>query len=334
MKLTPEQRRIARAILEHADDGLVALTHVAGLDPATAWVGADMRGVVCAGNVTGFVFRDADLRGADFRRARGKTAAMFEGAVADGRTRGLPPSQPAAPRPDFDSARVREMVLAGEAIPTAWVPFVTELDVSFSNIADVAPLAGLTALQSLDLGGTRVSDVARLAGLTALQSLDLRLTRVTDVAPLVGLTALQRLDLTGTWVSDVAPLAGLTALQSLSLWGTPVRDVAPLARLTALQSLDLSGTPVRDVAPLAGLIALQRLNLIGTPVNDIAPLAGLTALQSLDLTATRVSDVAPLAGLRNLQIRGAPVRRARGKRTRAVRKDGKVETRRSDDLSS
>ena len=316
MKLTPEQRRIARAILEHADDGLVALTHVAGLDPATAWVGADMRGVVCAGNVTGFVFRDADLRGADFRRARGKTAAMFEGAVADGRTRGLPPSQPAAPRPDFDSARVREMVLAGEAIPTAWVPFVTELDVSFSNIADVAPLAGLTALQSLDL----------------------RLTRVSDVAPLAGLTVLQRLDLSGTGVSDVVPLARLTALQYLSLHFTRVSDVTPLAWLTALQELRLNNTSVKDVSPLASLAALRILWLDETCVSDVSPLAGLTALQSLSLRGTQVSDVSPLAGLRHLMIAnppdGAPARRARGKRTRAFRKDGKVETRRSDDLSS
>ena len=83
MKLTPEQRRIARAIINHPDDGLVALTRVAGLDPATAWIGADLRGVVCTDDVAGFVFHNCDLRGADFRRARGKIAAMFKGAIVD-----------------------------------------------------------------------------------------------------------------------------------------------------------------------------------------------------------------------------------------------------------
>jgi hypothetical protein len=262
MKLTPEQRRIARAILEHPDDSLVVLTRVAGLDPATVWVGADLRGVMCADDVTGFVFQKADLRGADFSRARGRTAAMFEGAIVDSSTRGLPPSRPAPPPPDFDPDRVADMVLAGQPVPTAWVPFITELDLSNRRISDLALIAGLTALQSLDLGFTQVSDVSPLAGLTALQSLDFRHTRVSDVSPLAGLTALQSLNLWGTPVSDVSPLAGLTALRSLDLRHTQVSDVSPLTGLTALQSLYLWGTQVSDVSPLAGL---RQLTILGAP---------------------------------------------------------------------
>ncbi len=187
---------------------------------------------------------------------------------------------------------------------------VTELDLSGSDISDVSPLAGLTALQRLDLMFTPVSDVTPLSGLTALQELDLMNTRVSDVSPLSGLTALQRLDLVGTPVSDVTPLSGLTALQELGLMNTRVSDVSPLKGLTALRNLDLMNTPVSDVSPLAGLIALAGLDLRGTQVSDVSPLKGLTTMQTLYLMNTSVSDVSPLSGLtalRSLWLRGTQV---------------------------
>src|SRR5213078_2078969 len=61
----------------------------------------------------------------------------------------------------------------------------TELDLAdLPKLAALPDLAGLTALQSLDLSATQVSDLAPLAGLTALQSLDLSRTQVSDLAPL------------------------------------------------------------------------------------------------------------------------------------------------------
>jgi Leucine-rich repeat (LRR) protein len=213
----------------------------------------------------------------------------------------------------FSPEAVRDLILAGKEVPDEWVPLVTKLDFSGTKLADLGPLAKLTALHTLHLGraltpdGRRltdplpITDVAPLAGLTALQHLYLDGTQVSDVTPLAGLTALQHLSLFDTQVSDVAPLAELTALQYLALFGTGVSDVAPLAGLTALRRLDLGRTRVSNVAPLAGLTALQHLDLSGTGMSDVAPLAGLTALQHLSLSRTQVSDVAPLAGLTALQ---------------------------------
>ena len=124
-----------------------------------------------------------------------------------------------------------------------------------TQVTDLAPLAGLTALQTLNVSRTQVADLAPLAGLTALQTLDVSGTQVTDLAPLAGLTALQTLDVSGTQVTDLAPLAGLTALQTLDVSGTQVTDLAPLAGLTALQTLDVSGTQVTDLSPLRSLIS-------------------------------------------------------------------------------
>ena len=139
--------------------------------------------------------------------------------------------------PDDVEQQARALILEGREPPGAWRPFIRKLDLSFSDLENLAPLAGLTALQRLDLTNTQVGDLAPLAGLTALQTLKLRNTQVGDLAPLAGLTALQSLDLEGTPVGDLAPLAGLTALQGLNLMNTQVGDLAPLAHLTELHIL-------------------------------------------------------------------------------------------------
>ncbi|MFO1039057.1 MAG: COR domain-containing protein [Geminicoccaceae bacterium] len=175
------------------------------------------------------------------------------------------------------------------------------LDCSYTQVADLGPLAGLTALQQLDCRETPVVDLGPLAGLTALQQLNCESTPVADLGPLAGLTALQQLDCRGTPVADLGPLAGLTALQQLDCRSTPVADLGPLAGLTALQQLVCGFTPVADLGPLAGLTALQQLNCESTPVVDLGPLAGLTALQQLDCSGTPVVDLGPLAGLTALQ---------------------------------
>ncbi len=201
----------------------------------------------------------------------------------------------------INTVSLRSRTSIADVAPLASLTALQSLDLGATQVADLAPLARLTALQSLDLTYTRVADLAPLASLTALLSLKLGSNEVADLAPLAHLAAMQRLDLSSTQVADLAPLARLTALQSLQLSGTRVADLAPLASLNALQSLDLMATRVFDLAPLARLTALQSVTLRSSWVTDLAPLASLNALQSLDLTYTRVFDLAPLARLTALQ---------------------------------
>ena len=176
------------------------------------------------------------------------------------------------------------------------------------QIADLSPLALLTALRSLDLSGCKqVRDLGPLAGLTALQSLDLSWCHyIAGLSPLAGLTALQSLNLEASChlIAEFSPLAGLTALQSLNLWGCrQISELSPLAGLTSLQSLDLDGCEqIADLSPLAGLTALQSLTLEGCrQISDLSPLAGLTALQSLNLEwCDQIAELSPLAALSSL----------------------------------
>ena len=136
--------------------------------------------------------------------------------------------------PDDYLEQAREMILRGKVPPTHWWPQITKLNFADRELADLTPLAHLTALESLSLCGTKVSDLTPLTHLTALESLDLMGTQVSDLTPLAHLTALQSLDLWDTKVSDLTPLTHLTALQSLDLWGTKVSDIAPLSTIPGL----------------------------------------------------------------------------------------------------
>ena len=257
------------AVLDAPTDSFVILAKLAGLDPARDFRGANLRGVnFGADNLTGFDFSGADLTGTDLSRATGLDCIGFDAATCwpDGFRR---------PPPDFDRNEARRMILAGQAPPSGWRLFITELNFSGTRISNVEPASGLTALEHLVLWGTQVSDVSPLSELTALRNLDLSGTPVRDILPLSGLTSLLHLDLQKTKISDISPLSGLIALKGLNLWGTRVSDVLALRGLTALQSLDLRGTGVTDVSPLCGLAALQHLDLRDTAVTDVSALVGL-----------------------------------------------------------
>jgi Leucine-rich repeat (LRR) protein len=185
--------------------------------------------------------------------------------------------------------------------PLAGLRTLTTLKLHATKVADISPLRSLTALRELFLGDTPVADIAALANLQQLTALYLHATKVVDASPLVGLTHLKVLTLGDTDLEDVSPLTTLTLLTRLSIGGKLVADVASLSRLTGLSDLDMEGTGVSDVTPISGLTNLERLNLSGTPVSDVSPLRGLTKLTSLHLTDTKTADISPLAALTSLE---------------------------------
>ena len=104
------------------------------------------------------------------------------------------------------NTEARALILAGKPIPSDLAGKVTAMNLWNTEVTDLTPLAGLTALQKLHLAYTEVTDLTPLAGLTALQTLYLQNTKVTDLAPLAGLTALQELHLAYTEVTDLTPV--------------------------------------------------------------------------------------------------------------------------------
>ncbi len=85
------------------------------------------------------------------------------------------------------------------------------LDLSFHEITDLSPLAGLSKLTILALGGNPIADIAPLVGLTNLIVLALPGTGVSDLSPLSGLTRIRYLYLADCPASDYTPLDGIYA---------------------------------------------------------------------------------------------------------------------------
>ena len=115
-------------------------------------------------------------------------------------------------------------------------------------------IASLSLLQSLDLSGTDIADLAPLARMTGLRELGLSYTPVADLAPLRGLTGLRSLDLSVSRVEDIAPLSGLTALGDLFISGTPFQRLSGLRTETLSQS-DLRARFGTPEAPAPGVPA-------------------------------------------------------------------------------
>ena len=111
---------------------------------------------------------------------------------------------------------------------------------------------------TLDLSGTQVADLAPLAGLTGLQRLGLSGTQVADLAPLAGLTGLQRLDLAGTQVADLRPARRPHRPATARPLRHPGRRPRPARRPHRAATGSTSPAPRSPtLAPLAGLTGLQ-----------------------------------------------------------------------------
>ncbi len=218
-------------------------------------------------------------------------------------------------------ARIRKILgrPAGSPISADDLAQVKTLNLSWSTLDDLSPVARLISLESLDLYGTPMTDAGLLvlAPLGKLADLDLGETKVTDAGlpALVRLPSLVDLKLGRTQVSDhgLQVLAKLTSLTSLNLAWTPVTDrgLSALASLSFLDYLRLLHTKVTDegLRALATLPKLTRLDLEGTLVTDrgVDVLAGMTGLKFVDLTGAAVSQqgVESLKGKRpDLDVKG------------------------------
>ena len=87
------------------------------------------------------------------------------------------------------------------------------LGLAGNRIADLWPLAGVTALERLNLSDNRIADLWPLAGLTGLNGLEVLLldgNRVTDVRALAQMAGLANLGLSGNPIADLWPLTGLS----------------------------------------------------------------------------------------------------------------------------
>ena len=108
---------------------------------------------------------------------------------------------------------------------------------------DLSPLSGLKNLTDLDLSFSEVADISALEDLP-LEMLVLSNTPVEDISALEGMS-LRLLNLSNTRVTDLSPLSSTTDLQDLYLDSSAVTDVSPLAK-TPIRSFFADDLDVKD----------------------------------------------------------------------------------------
>lgn len=197
---------------------------------------------------------------------------------------------------------------------------VKSLNLSYTEITDLTPLANLSSLNTLNLAGNAVKDITVLEKITSLQSLDLSFTKVIDFTPLTKLTSLQILKLTGIKLNDLTPLSAIKCLKELHLGHAEVSDFSHISDHTSLRKLTLIQTNITDLTPLARLQSLQYLDLDGTGVLDLTPITYCKSLETLDLRLTDVKDIEPLKKLHSLKHLILPQKLKKAKNAIALRK--------------
>ena len=110
----------------------------------------------------------------------------------------------------------------------------TRNSIADNQIADLTPLAGLTALTYVDLERNQIADIDALSDLARLRFLDLSGNHISDITPLAGTADLVQLRLSRNQIDEISPLAGLGNLAELAI------DENHLSDLTAIASLELT----------------------------------------------------------------------------------------------
>jgi hypothetical protein len=148
--------------------------------------------------------------------------------------------------------------------PLADLPLAA-LDVRETKVANLSPLRSSVlgrSLRELLLWKTNVKDLSPLAGCTALEYLDAYGLPLADLSILKGMK-LKTLLIGSSRVTDISPLAGMP-LESLNLDVTAVKDLSPLLKCPTLKQLVLPRAP-DNIESLHGLAQLERLSFKTAP---------------------------------------------------------------------
>lgn len=188
--------------------------------------------------------------------------------------------------PDMKRVDLTHLAPTDLAPLVAALPSLTNLELRYAKIADLAPLCQLSGLEKLNLYGSQLADFSPLAAcsklkqlmyyavegadfstlgkLTQLEELDGGLTKLDSIAWLPNLTKLKKFDVFAEYVTDYSPLAK-TNIEELKIWNmrAPV-DLGPVGKMPALKKLTLDSlNNASGSKALAALPKLEELSIYG-----------------------------------------------------------------------
>lgn len=209
-------------------------------------------------------------------------------------------------------------------------PELESVDLDWTAISDISPLANCRALEHVSLRYTRVRDfrvftrfprlktvaasgcnVERIAFANANQvnRLDLKDARIPDMSFLSFLQSLTHLDLDNTTGDDYSVIGSCRRLQCLSLNGAKPGTTNFLGKLTRLETLHLRRAAVAELSSIQDLADLKVLDILGTHT-DKGFLRQLGKLEDLHVTwkgnGDDLSEIVATRNLRQLEMEISP----------------------------
>jgi len=175
--------------------------------------------------------------------------------------------------PDSPSPRIKDISALEYFKNLKW------LDLSYQNIEDLSPIAGLTQLEVLQIWGagsirdfSALSNLNNMLDLTIADGGGINFTN-TDMQNLAGMTNIIMIWIKGAKsLDDISAVANFKNLHRLIVDDGGVSDLGPVADITTLEHIDIRGSKVSDISPLKSLVNLKQLFLEGCPITDYSPL--------------------------------------------------------------
>jgi internalin A len=165
------------------------------------------------------------------------------------------------------------------------------LELEYSEISDLSPLASLKNLNYLWLLGNNISDLTPLQELIKLTDLEININQISDISPLQALTNLTELNLSENQISDITPLKKLNKLTVLVLDNNYINDISPLKNLNKLVNLGLSANNISDFTPLYDLGKLSNLDISYNQITDLKVLQPLKYINKLCISGNPISGL-------------------------------------------
>ncbi|SHN00891.1 hypothetical protein SAMN04488057_105182 [Cyclobacterium lianum] len=175
------------------------------------------------------------------------------------------------------------------------------LDLSGNRLlVDISPIQVFRDLKYLDISHTQIKELAPVSNVTYLSHLDVSHTPTADIQFIKYSDKLVYLDISGTAVDNIEELTSLKGLKIFKASKTALQGFAVMENFAQMEVLDLDESGFNNIENLKNLVNLKKLNLSGNYLINFGFLSELKSLEEINLEATNILDLSPLAALPNL----------------------------------
>ena len=177
---------------------------------------------------------------------------------------------------------------------------LSSLDISYCEVADIAPVKELKKLYTFSADNCKISDISALKDLK-MSRIQLSGNQIKDLSPLSGNKTLSTLDVSGNQIDSLKPLESCSELKSLNVGNNKLTSLTGLEKLIRLEKFECNKNQISDLGGITNCTALSYVNISSNKISDISLLAkSAQSLKSVFLDDNQVSDLSSLSSAKEL----------------------------------